>query len=152
VCVEQSVCLAPQIVVHPHGVVSPDTVWKRDQSSGHLIFGPNGLKNRPRKPRNADNGVSNYLFRDSLAEFIEDFSGQPSWAIATLIVLLHKFGSQRPMLYGRDHILADAKANNSTFICKDTFRHPFPCRRADGIKGFSQPQLPEGKCLVTRKM
>ncbi|PSH04927.1 MAG: hypothetical protein CXZ00_04015, partial [Acidobacteria bacterium] len=45
-----------------------DTVWKRDQSSGHLIFGPNGLKNRPRKPRNADNGVSNYLFRDSLID------------------------------------------------------------------------------------
>jgi hypothetical protein len=46
--------------------VSPDTVWRRDRSSCHLIFGPNGLKNRPRKPRNPTTGFSNYLFRASL--------------------------------------------------------------------------------------
>src|ERR1700680_2362045 len=84
--------------------------------------------------------------------FSQNCRSQGGGTITSLLIFLHKFSGQRPMLYCSDHILSTSETNDRSLVGEHAFGDAIFCRTADRVKSFTKPELSKRECLMTREM
>ena len=108
--------------------------------SGHLWIAGDLPLHEPRRCRLLHEWIPSTLAaKQALAEFGRSDARFPFFDYTA---------GERPMANRKRHVFPDAKGHDGFGAAKDRSRRT----GFNGIKGFAQPKMPQGECLVAREL